>query len=169
MAEGQNRKSIYDKINKPLTTLPSQGAGILSRQISRPNDANPTKLKGFMSGTLESIGSMGDDMTSPLSLAMMAGGGSILSPFMKSSKEISSLGRVAESMGISPSMLPKDLIPSDSQAQSIYNASKRILPQMRNASEVAYDNIMRKGGMGRRRDDIIGMMDNVRLAKGLVR
>lgn len=58
---------------KPTTDLPSRGAKRLSDAVS-PMDQEGSPLRGFISGATESAGRMADDMTSPLSLALMAAG-----------------------------------------------------------------------------------------------
>lgn len=130
----------------PTTNIPSKLAKKGSDYISPTNRVN-SPIRGFLSGALEGAGKLGDDMTSPMSLAGLAIGAS---PWMRGSQALQSLGRVNEfrpGIGIGPSELPADLISRGSE--SIYNTARNIPQAAKSAEDAIYDIIMRRQGMRR--------------------
>lgn len=104
---------------KPSTNLPSIYAKKAADAVS-PNNQVGSPIRGFVSGALEGAGHVVDDMTSPIGIASM------VAPWLRGAKPVESgilsLGRLAEARGISPSMLPSELISSG--MESGYNAPR---------------------------------------------
>jgi hypothetical protein len=69
---------IWEKVNTPLTDLPSRVAGKLADKIDqRSLDENPfmAKVKGFFAGATQGAGDVASSLSSPLNLALTAAGG----------------------------------------------------------------------------------------------
>lgn len=70
LAKTQNKESLWDKANKPLTDLPSRAGRYISEKIDPEHST--TGVRAYTSAFAESLGDTVSSMTSPLSLGLTA-------------------------------------------------------------------------------------------------
>jgi len=126
----------------PTTNVPSRAAKQVSDWIS-PSNEEGSPLRGFLSGAVEGVGNLADDMTSPASIAGTAAG---VAPWMRGAKVLTNLGRINElrNAGSTATHLPAGMIAEGGEAAyNAANAARSTLPKMgRSADDIAYESIM---------------------------
>lgn len=152
---------------EPTTDLPNKLGRYASEHFSPPNEIG-NRFKGFMSGASEGAGNVLAGMTSPFGIATSLMGMPWMKGLGNAGRAMQSLGRLDEARGISPSMLPSELV--GQTGQSIYNSARTLPNAARSLEDIAYE-VVRTGNDPVRRGiaggvDLAKMMANASRARG---